>query len=402
MIRSAAVLILVGVTILLISGLPGARPAAATLGPVVVEITDDGYNPPTLAIPSHTTVTWTNRGTVDHTVSGDSGGPDSPILAPRYSYSYTFHNEGTFAYHDGLHAELSASIVVAEGTPLPSAPISTSTPDATPTPAPTATPTPTAPSQPTAPTLYAVAPSSLAYDSSPTIVRQQTGAAGVLSAPDDPSGPEAPESVPASASAVTVDMGNEWYGEVGYQNGVYAVTVQTGDTVQWNVTEGIHNVYECGDNWSNVSSSCDGAAWHSDQVLTSGSTFTYTFDTAGTFYYLCTIHPQTMRGKVVVEAGNSSGEDPTPTPVADDTNSGDVSAGGDDNSDTDALAALPSSADNPAAVSDTAVAGEAALPNGGGAPPIDRGMPTTPFFVAAAIAFAAGGLIFWRWKQVSA
>jgi hypothetical protein len=132
-------------------------------------------------------------------------------------------------------------------------------------------------------------------------------------------------------------------------------------------------------------------------VLTSGSTFAYTFDTAGTFYYLCTIHPQTMRGKVVVEAGDSASEDPTPTPVADDTNSGDVSAGG----DADGTDATPTSAENPAANPDAAVAGEAALPNGGGAPPFDGGMPTTPFFVAAAVAFAASGLIFWRWKQVS-
>ncbi len=376
MIRSAAVLILVGATILLISGLSGAHRATAALGPIVVEITDDGYNPLTLAIPPHTTVTWTNRGTVGHAVTGDSGRPDSPTLEPHYAYSYTFHNEGTFAYHDRLHPELAGSIVVAEGTPLPPPPAPTPTPTpvptSTPAPAPTATPTPTAPSQPTA----------LTSDAGAATVRQWTSVAGAQS---------------ASAGRVTVDAGNEWFGDPSFQGGVYEATVSEGSTVEWNVTEGIHNVYECGDNWSNASNSCDGAAWSSDTVLTQGGSFSHAFDTAGIYYYLCIIHPQAMRGKVVVEAGDSAGEDPTPTPVADDTNSGDVSAGG----DTDGTDATPTSAENPAANPDAAVAGEAALPNGGGAPPVGGGVPTTPFFVAAAIAFAASGLIFWRWKQVS-
>ena len=128
MIRSAAVLILVGAALLVTSFLSAPRSSIAALGPITVEITDSGYSPATLAIPPHTTVTWTNRGTVDHTVSGDSGRPGSPILAPQYAYSYTFHDEGTIAYHDRLHPELTGSIVVAEGTPLPPAPTPTPTP----------------------------------------------------------------------------------------------------------------------------------------------------------------------------------------------------------------------------------------------------------------------------------
>jgi plastocyanin len=213
--------------------------------------------------------------------------------------------------------------------------------------------------------------------------------AGAQSAPASESVPEAPQSVAASNGSVLIDAGNEWFGDPSFQGGVYEITVHAGDTVQWNVTEGIHNVYECGDNWSNVSSSCDGSAWSSDQVLTSGSTFAYTFDTAGTFYYLCTIHPQTMRGKIMVEAQDEGQTTtPTPTPAADDSADTGSAVGG----------AADDAASNPGSV----VAGEAALPNGGGAPPVGGGMPTTPFFVAAAVAFAASGLIFWRWKQVSA
>jgi hypothetical protein len=122
-------------------------------------------------------------------------------------------------------------------------------------------------------------------------------------------------------------------------------------------------------------------------VLTSGSTFAYTFDTAGTYYYLCTIHPQTMRGNVIVEAQDEGQTTtPTPTPAADHADLGSAVGG-----------AAVDAASNPGSV----VAGDAALPNGGGAPPVGGGMQATPFFVAAAVAFAAAGLIFWRWKQVS-
>lgn len=389
--KRAAILMLVGAALTVVSALPGARPAAAASGPVTIEITDGGYSPSTLTVPPHSTVTWVNKGTVAHTVTSDSGGRlDSPVLDPRYAYSYTFHEEGSFPYHGELRPGSTGTVVVADG--AEPAPVLTPTP--TPTPLPTPIPAP-AVTPPPAPGPSGSGPDDPAPPASDTGVaagEQQVVVPQARAVPPDGGVPEAPESAAASATTVTVDAGNEWFGEPGYQSGVYAVTVQTGDTVQWNVIEGFHNVYECGGNWGDAPG-CGSAAWNSE-LLTEGGSFSQTFTTAGLYHYLCTIHPATMRGKIVVEAGDASDSSPTPTPVADDTNTGDIG-------DTDALAPPPASAAGPASAPAPVVAGEAAMPNGGGAPPPAGGMPTAPFFVAAALTLAASGLIFWRWKHVS-
>jgi amicyanin len=65
------------------------------------------------------------------------------------------------------------------------------------------------------------------------------------------------------------------------------VTVKAGSTVTWtNKDEDPHTVV------------ADGGAFRSE-ALGSGGTYSFTFPTAGTFDYVCSIHPF-MRGNVVV------------------------------------------------------------------------------------------------------
>ena len=67
------------------------------------------------------------------------------------------------------------------------------------------------------------------------------------------------------------------------------VTVKAGSTVTWtNKDEDPHTVV------------ADGGAFRSE-ALGSGGTYSFTFPTAGTFDYVCSIHPF-MRGNVVVTA----------------------------------------------------------------------------------------------------
>jgi plastocyanin len=68
-----------------------------------------------------------------------------------------------------------------------------------------------------------------------------------------------------------------------------AVTVKTGMTVTWaNNDDGLAHTVTA------VDGSFDSGR------LGSGSTFSHTFDTAGTFAYQCTIHPKSMQGTIVV------------------------------------------------------------------------------------------------------
>lgn len=89
------------------------------------------------------------------------------------------------------------------------------------------------------------------------------------------------------------------------------ITVAVGETVTWKVTESI------GANHSVTSGTPDdpdkGSAFDSgaEGLSADGDTFDWTFDTAGTFAYYCTVHGASMSGEVVVaEAEASTGASP--------------------------------------------------------------------------------------------
>lgn len=59
-----------------------------------------------------TTVTWTNRDSLPHTVSSDTGAFDSGNLSNGQSFSFTFSEEGTYTYHCALHPSMTGTVVV--------------------------------------------------------------------------------------------------------------------------------------------------------------------------------------------------------------------------------------------------------------------------------------------------
>jgi plastocyanin len=288
-----------------------STPSSAAGTPQIVEITDLGFSPSTVTIPPNSTVTWVNRDSEPHGITGEPGVPlDSPVLEARFSYSYTFHSTGTFAYHDSWNAAVTGTVLVVAGASAPG-----------PTPgAPVASPT-------SVPTLQPLSPQGSLQS---TNTGDDAAAGGAL-----PAGGAQPAPLDASAvqsssgegsdsasgtgaspalASVGIQIGSEWFGDASFQGGVFESTISQGGTVEWTVQDGLHNVYECGANWGGASSSCGGAAWHSDQVVTAGGTYSKTLDSAGTFYYLCTIHPATMRGIITVQPAGDTADDPTPAP----------------------------------------------------------------------------------------
>jgi plastocyanin len=86
--------------------------ASSTYSGNTVSIANFAFSPATLPIPAGTTVTWTNNDSTTHTVTSDNGVFDSGNLAPNATFSYTFSNAGTFAYHCSIHTSMTGKIVV--------------------------------------------------------------------------------------------------------------------------------------------------------------------------------------------------------------------------------------------------------------------------------------------------
>ena len=71
------------------------------------------FNPAELTVKKGTTVTWTNQDSAPHTVTSDSGSElSSATLSNGQSYSHTFNEAGTFAYHCSVHPMMKAKVVV--------------------------------------------------------------------------------------------------------------------------------------------------------------------------------------------------------------------------------------------------------------------------------------------------
>jgi plastocyanin len=87
------------------------QPPAHTPASASVAMKDFEFQPATLTVEVGATVTWTNLDEVAHTVtSDDSGGPlDSGLFDQGKSFSFMFHEPGTYRYHCVPHAGKDAS-----------------------------------------------------------------------------------------------------------------------------------------------------------------------------------------------------------------------------------------------------------------------------------------------------
>lgn len=70
--------------------------------------------PPNTPVKQGDTVTWTNKMSMDHTVTSDPDGAtfDSGELKQSGSFSYTFSSAGSFPYHCEIHARMRGTITV--------------------------------------------------------------------------------------------------------------------------------------------------------------------------------------------------------------------------------------------------------------------------------------------------
>lgn len=99
---------------LLFAGTPNVTANAQQAAPatVTVKIDNFSFGPGTLTVSAGTTVTWTNRDDIPHTVVSTEGAFKSKVLDTDEKFSFTFSKAGTFPYFCSIHPKMTGKVVV--------------------------------------------------------------------------------------------------------------------------------------------------------------------------------------------------------------------------------------------------------------------------------------------------
>jgi len=94
----------------------GSSSSSTAVATDTVSISNFSFSPSSITIKKGTTVTWTNRDNVAHTVVETDGktGPGSQSIDNGKSYSFTYNTVGTFAYHCSIHPDMTGMVTVTE------------------------------------------------------------------------------------------------------------------------------------------------------------------------------------------------------------------------------------------------------------------------------------------------
>ena len=100
--------------VLLLVGTPNvtANTQQAASATAEVKIDNFSFGPGTLTVAVGTTVTWTNRDDIPHTVVSTDGVFKSKVLDTDEKFSYTFAKPGTFPYFCSIHPKMTGKVVV--------------------------------------------------------------------------------------------------------------------------------------------------------------------------------------------------------------------------------------------------------------------------------------------------
>jgi plastocyanin len=93
------------------SGVAKAQQKTAT---AEVKIDNFSFGPAAVTVPVGTTVTWTNRDDIPHTVvsTDDPKAFKSKVLDTDEKFSFTFSKAGTYAYFCSIHPKMTGKVIV--------------------------------------------------------------------------------------------------------------------------------------------------------------------------------------------------------------------------------------------------------------------------------------------------
>ncbi len=88
--------------------------SAKTPQPAAAEVKVDNFSfgPATLTVAVGTTVTWTNRDDIPHTIVSTEKVFKSKVLDTDEKFSFTFDKAGTYPYFCSIHPKMTGSVVV--------------------------------------------------------------------------------------------------------------------------------------------------------------------------------------------------------------------------------------------------------------------------------------------------
>jgi plastocyanin len=99
-------------TLLLSAGSPGSSANSAEPASAEVKVDNFSFGPATVTVAVGTTVTWTNRDDIPHTIVSTDKVFKSKVLDTDEKFSFTFSKAGTYPYFCSIHPKMTGSVVV--------------------------------------------------------------------------------------------------------------------------------------------------------------------------------------------------------------------------------------------------------------------------------------------------
>jgi len=99
-------------TLLLSAASPGSSAKSPQPASAEVKVDNFSFGPTTLTVAVGTTVTWTNRDDIPHTVVSTDKVFKSKVLDTDEKFSFTFSKAGTYPYFCSIHPKMTGSVVV--------------------------------------------------------------------------------------------------------------------------------------------------------------------------------------------------------------------------------------------------------------------------------------------------
>jgi len=92
----------------------GMHFAVAAAAPKAAEVNIDNFSfsPATITVKAGTTVTWTNRDDIPHTVVADDKSFKSKVLDTGETFAFTPTKPGTYPYFCSVHPRMTGKLVV--------------------------------------------------------------------------------------------------------------------------------------------------------------------------------------------------------------------------------------------------------------------------------------------------